>query len=683
MTVSASGARGKSDGNDVTQTNTEIVAGNQVTLESGDDTNLKGAVVSAQQVTAKVGKDLNIESLQDTSKFASKQASIGASVTIGAGAGGSFSASKSSVKSDFASVTQQSGIRAGDGGFDVEVQGNTDLKGGAITSTQAAIDQNNNRFETASLNTSDIQNKASFSAKSVGISASTGGSGFSPSGTSLGFGKDSGNAASTTQAAISGIVGNKDARTGDAETGISKIFDADKVQKEINAQVLITQTFGREAPKAAANFAESQSKDLEAQAKAADKAGDTNTAQTLRAEAKQWDEGGIYRIALQTAVGGLNGGVSGALGAGATAAAAPLLTELQTNIAQQLKAAGASDTVAQLAGQAVSLTAAAGISAAASSGNVSGIAGGLNVDANNRQMHFNSYLAAKDKCKAAPSSTGCQTIERIGGMRSQIVDFLALPESNVAANFGADGKVVSFTVIDKQSNQPLLILEPAEFQAYREASLATRGQYLLAPQYSLDLGSAIIYGGRGDAQRAFEHLEYVVTSPEYIFTAATGAAGVALSRASALANEVNTAKSLVDDAKIAAANAERAASDGSLTGAKASTSNNAQNRATHEILKDDLRIAMEKPVVSDPSLSIIVDKLYRPDATVGSGSTAAAVREELATGQPVGGAFHSQKARDSIITLQKWLDNNPTARSGDRAAAENIIRDMNNALRGQ
>jgi hypothetical protein len=106
----------------------------------------------------------------------------------------------------------------------------------------------------------------------------------------------------------------------------------------------------------------------------------------------------------------------------------------------------------------------------------------------------------------------------------------------------------------------------------------------------------------------------------------------------------------------------------------------AANIATYEIYKDGLRAAMNKPVVSDPALAKIIDPLYRPNATFGSGSTAAAVRQELVTGQPVGGAFHSQKAADSIRSLERWLANNPASRASDRAAAENVIKDMKNAL---
>ncbi len=33
-----------------------------------------------------------------------------------------------------------------------------------------------------------------------------------------------------------------------------------------------------------------------------------------------------------------------------------------------------------------------------------------------------------------------------------------------------------------------------------------------------------------------------------------------------------------------------------------------------------------------------------------------------------------------IIRLEKWLRKNPTANPGDRAAAENVIKDIMNAL---
>jgi hypothetical protein len=107
------------------------------------------------------------------------------------------------------------------------------------------------------------------------------------------------------------------------------------------------------------------------------------------------------------------------------------------------------------------------------------------------------------------------------------------------------------------------------------------------------------------------------------------------------------------------------------------------NRAGFEKYTDGLRHSMDRPPTADPKLSGIMDEIYRPNAKVGSGSTAAAVRSERATGQPVGGRWHTIKAEQYVIRLQRWLQANPTVSSSDRAAAENVLRDLKNALAGQ
>jgi len=310
-----SGGKGKANGNDLTWSNSQLAAGKTLTLESGGDTTLRGAVARGEQVVAKVDGDLRIESLQDTSTHDSKQKSLGASVSLcippfcyGAASSGSVSASGSKVKSDYASVTEQSGIKAGDGGFQVAVKGDTDLKGGAITSTQAAIDLNRNSFQTdGELTISNIQNKAEYTAKSASVNVGTGFSAagaLTPGGTSAGIGKDGGKTESTTLAAISEVAGNKAARTGDAETGIAKIFDADKVQKEIDAQVAITQIFNEHAPKAAATYSTKQIAELKRQAEV-----ETDPARKaeLLNEASKWGPNGSYNVAMNIIIGAAGG----------------------------------------------------------------------------------------------------------------------------------------------------------------------------------------------------------------------------------------------------------------------------------------------------------------------------------------------------------------------------------------
>ncbi|MBK8525509.1 MAG: hemagglutinin repeat-containing protein [Betaproteobacteria bacterium] len=176
-----SGGKGKADGQDVSHSNTHVTAGDTLTLKSGGDTTMKGAVAKGEQVKADIGGDLAIESLQDTSTYDSKQKSLGVSVSlcipplcVGATpVSGSVSASNSRIESDYTSVTEQSAIRAGGKGFDVDVKGDTDLKGSAITSAQKAIDDNKNRLSTATLTTSDIANHASASASSSGFNLSS------------------------------------------------------------------------------------------------------------------------------------------------------------------------------------------------------------------------------------------------------------------------------------------------------------------------------------------------------------------------------------------------------------------------------------------------------------------------------------------------------------------------------
>lgn len=109
----------------------------------------------------------------------------------------------------------------------------------------------------------------------------------------------------------------------------------------------------------------------------------------------------------------------------------------------------------------------------------------------------------------------------------------------------------------------------------------------------------------------------------------------------------------------------------------------AANRVEFENYTDALRRSMNRPATANPKLSGIMDEMYRPNAKVGSGSTAAAVCFESATGQPIGGKWHTQKAEEGVIRLQRWLQNNPTASSSDRAAAENVVRDLQNALAGK
>ncbi|MFZ7266702.1 hypothetical protein ACLSY3_06955 [Avibacterium avium] len=72
------------------------------------------------------------------------------------------------MNADYASVQEQSGLFAGDEGYQIDVRKHTDLKGGLITSTAQAETEGKNRFETGTLSYSDIENHANYSGSAFG-----------------------------------------------------------------------------------------------------------------------------------------------------------------------------------------------------------------------------------------------------------------------------------------------------------------------------------------------------------------------------------------------------------------------------------------------------------------------------------------------------------------------------------
>ena len=94
-----------------------------------------------------------------------------------------------------------------------------------------------------------------------------------------------------------------------------------------------------------------------------------------------------------------------------------------------------------------------------------------------------------------------------------------------------------------------------------------------------------------------------------------------------------------------------------------------------------LRRQMERPRVVDQDLAKLVNSVYREGSTIGSGSSAAAVREENTFGQRVKGKLHTVKSEEMLGSFVTRLRTHPTAAPGDRAAAENIVKDMKDALR--
>lgn len=361
VSANANSSKGHEKGNGTWQNETTVDAGNQVTIHSGRDTTLAGAQVNGKQVTADVGRDLTITSTQDSDHYDSKQNSVsgGVGYTFGAGtASASLNASRDRMKSDFDSVQEQSGIFAGDGGFDITVGKHTQLDGAVIASTGSA---DKNSLDTGTLGFGDIHNQADYKVEHQGGGISTGGSigqqfAGNLANALIAGGGSSGHAEGTTQAAVSeGTITVRDTEnqkqdvaglSRDAEHAngsISPIFDKEKEQKRLQEVQLIGQ-IGNQA----ADIARTQGEinGLNAGKKALAKEGipepDVNASDEEKAryqtqlrnsaayktEQAKYGTGSDIQRGIQAAVGALQGLAGGDIGAALAGASAPELANI-------------------------------------------------------------------------------------------------------------------------------------------------------------------------------------------------------------------------------------------------------------------------------------------------------------------------------------------------------------------
>ncbi|MFL1733044.1 hypothetical protein [Moraxella oculi] len=137
----------------------------------------------------------------------------------------------------------------------------------------------------------------------------------------------------------------------------------------------ITTEFGKEAPKQIGDYA--QDKELEL------------LAQGNIEEAKKWSEGGIYRVALHTAMGLLaTGTIEGTLSTGAIAGVAPKLNDIQAKLTEKLIEQGLDTSTAKSISQSALSLALAGIGTSTGL-DTSSTAYAVNTDVNNGQLHKN------------------------------------------------------------------------------------------------------------------------------------------------------------------------------------------------------------------------------------------------------------------------------------------------------
>ena len=312
--------KGKENALETTKTHTgTIIRGKQVNTVSGNDTEIIGSKVIGDSVTTKVGHDLKIESLQDTNDYhkISKNKGISVSYGMSGSARVGFDNSRGSTDSHYASVTEQAGIYAGDGGYNVQVNNATTLTGGII---KGSTDKSKNKLSSNSLKMNDIQNEASYSAKTSGYSLSTTKrSKNNPIGITgspkMGIPVKS-NSKSTTHSAISeGIIEIAEKESlekinHDTEQALNKlapIFDKKTVEEK---QILLSK-ISDHGYKLIGDIALHEQNILIKKIEHAEEIGDKEEVAKLRKKAQMWGEGGMYKVALHGAFGAVVSDLSG------------------------------------------------------------------------------------------------------------------------------------------------------------------------------------------------------------------------------------------------------------------------------------------------------------------------------------------------------------------------------------
>lgn len=171
----------------------------------------------------------------------------------------------------------------------------------------------------------------------------------------------------------------------------------------------------------------------------------------------------------------------------------------------------------------------------------------MGMNANNRQLHISTYESLKKGCSGS-SSFECQTIIRMGGVRSGMPEEdPQISASKVVSNFDGNGKVVSYTLVDRNTNQPAMIMEPLEFVAFRNAPAGTQVLMQLSPQYALDFASAGLYSASDDNSRTIEHVVAGATSRDYVRDVGLGVAGAAVSAVTAARSTFAVNPAMLDE----------------------------------------------------------------------------------------------------------------------------------------
>ncbi len=541
VTIGVSGARGRADGKDTRWTYADVSAGNVLALRSGADTSLIGATGRGDRIIASVGKDLRLETLQDASTYDAKQQSIGVKANICV-----YGYCKSSVSgnvaqgrmnSDFRSASEQAGLKAGDGGFQLDIARNTTLVGALISSSERAALEGRNALGTGTLDVRDVKNTARYKADQIALSGgySWGGDGGGApkkgdagkadvaanangqaaggadnardpgdkSGASAGLpvvAGASGNASSTTRSAISGgsvvirdeaaqqdLTGmtavqtvaalNRDTSS-DTLNALKPIFDKEKIEAGFE--------IASEAQKQVGQFLETRAREAKALEDALKNEPEGPRRDQLKQafeDAKTWGPGGESRRWLTAILGAVSGNVTGAAGDAVQATAVNYLQGLAASEVKQIVSALGDGPMAETARAA--MHAIVGCAGAAGKGSDCG-AGALGAGSG---AVLNALLAG-DASKMTPEEKE---------LRRNLIGSLV---AGIAGASGVSAAEAVFAATNETENNYLKPDELASYLAARQALKDCAGDVCVQARKEVDRLNAVSVNRNNGAERA-------------------------------------------------------------------------------------------------------------------------------------------------------------------------------------
>ena len=321
-------AKGMGKGREVSQVNSTLDTGLLV-LKSGQDTALAGAQVRADAIKADISGNLSMASRQGEARQKNRQTSggVGGSICVppfcvGAPVSASANIAGSKMNSDYQAVTDQTGLSAGTGGYDINV-GKTTALLGAVIASDAPADKNH--LSTDRLLVSDIKNKSDITSQagSLSYSGALAGGGVDArsvaGGTLPVFLKDS--EKSKTQSAISeGTITVRNPDGGNDLVGLNRdTVNANQHldrpdEKAMQARIDLIQSSAQLSSSVINSVAKAKADAATKQANEATTPEQQQAAALALDDARSWQVGGDKRLMANIASGLIAAGLGGATG---------------------------------------------------------------------------------------------------------------------------------------------------------------------------------------------------------------------------------------------------------------------------------------------------------------------------------------------------------------------------------